>query len=361
VDLTPAATRTFNLTDVADLATVSDNATAGDGVSRLADGVTGRTVDFRNPSGALTVNAADGDDAVTLLGLDTGIPPAGLFLNGGPGGDSFLVTPSPVVPVTLDGGSGPDRLTLTTDGVLCLVLRGVSGTSGRFESDDRRPVVYADVESVPAAPDSPTEYFVARAYCDLLGRDVDQFGLAAWVSLLDGGSLTRSELAHALIGSLEYRNRQLDRLYMELLGRLPDPGGRAAWLAFFDAGGTLEQIEAGFLGSDEWLQNHGGTIDGFLDSVYERILHRLPDPGGRAAWTHLIVTGQLTRTQVAASILNSRERNIDDLHDLYEGLLRRPPEPAGIEAWLGQFAAGLTNETVIGLFVGSQEYYNRVQ
>jgi hypothetical protein len=109
---------------------------------------------------------------------------------------------------------------------------------------------------------------VARLHQDLLGRDAAPAEVASWAGRVDSGELTRTNAALAIEGSTESRFRQLQKIYDELLHRSLDSSGSATWLRFLQAGGTLEQVRAAVLGSDEYYQRRGdGYGAGFLAAV----------------------------------------------------------------------------------------------
>jgi hypothetical protein len=126
---------------------------------------------------------------------------------------------------------------------------------------------------------------------------------------------------------------------------------------------TDQQLEAGFIASDEFFANAGGTDLDWVDDVYMLLLGRAADASGASYWT-----GQLSslesmesavqaRSQVAVRMASSQENNSNLINDDYQHYLGRPADPQGLQFWLQQFAAGKTNEDVIAGFTGSAEYY----
>src|SRR5262249_41580871 len=63
----------------------------------------------------------------------------------------------------------------------------------------------------------PNQYFVSALYRNLLARDADGAGLAAWTALLDRG-VPRGIVSTAVAQSGEYRTRVVNDLYRRALG-----------------------------------------------------------------------------------------------------------------------------------------------
>jgi uncharacterized repeat protein (TIGR01451 family) len=201
--------------------------------------------------------------------------------------------------------------------------------------------------------------FVAHVYRDLLHRDPDPLGLAAWSNFLDNGG-SRTQLVLGFESSPEYLGDQVDAVYALLLHRSADPGGRSAFLSFLESGGTFEQMEALIAGSPEYFQKRGGgTNDGFLNALYMDGLGRAVDAAGRAAWDQALANGS-SRTQVAAGIFSSPEYANDLVNNYYTTYLRRQADPAGLNAWVGQLLAGVKDQRVLADILGSAEYFMRV-
>jgi uncharacterized protein (TIGR03118 family) len=206
---------------------------------------------------------------------------------------------------------------------------------------------------------TPNQHFVAQLYRDLLHREADAAGLAAWTGLLNQGT-SRMQVALGIESTPEYRNVQVQAAYSLLLHRSADPGGLSAFTNFLTTGGTVEQMEATIAGSPEYFQSRGGsTNDGFLTALYQDALNRAADPGGRSAWNQALASG-MTRTQVALGIFTSPEFQQDLVQSYYTQFLHRTADSAGLNAWVMALQAGQRDEQVIAGIVGSAEYFARV-
>jgi hypothetical protein len=94
--------------------------------------------------------------------------------------------------------------------------------------------------------------FVGQLYVDILGRAAESGGLATFTTQLAQGA-SRASVASALLGSHERHVALVSVFYTRFLCRAPDAGGLAANVAPLDTGKRDEDIEVGFLASDEYF------------------------------------------------------------------------------------------------------------
>ena len=66
----------------------------------------------------------------------------------------------------------------------------------------------------------------------------------------------------------------------------------------------------------------------------------------------------MTPEQVAYGFAASAEREGIRIRADYQTFLGRAPTQAEVDSWVNAFAHGLTNESVIGGFLASAEYFN---
>lgn len=94
----------------------------------------------------------------------------------------------------------------------------------------------------------------------------------------------------------------------------------------------------------------------YVCQVYQDVLGRVPEPGGKAYWAERIDRGdpreQLTRLFVLQP--ESRRTAVRRLYQLYLG---RPGDPAGVESWSARLAAGATLDAVRAELLASDELY----
>jgi autotransporter-associated beta strand protein len=207
---------------------------------------------------------------------------------------------------------------------------------------------------------TPNQGYVAQVYRDLLNREADQGSLAAWSSYLDRGILNRVQVAASIESSTEYRSDVVDAFYVHYLHRHADPAGLNTFVNAMAFGMTDEQVAASLAGSPEYYNvRGGGTVNGFLDALFHDALNRAVDPSGRQSFTQALAFN-VSRQQVAASVLGSPEYQSDLVTNYYNTYLHRSPDPNGLAAWVNALAHGTTDETVIASIIGSDEYFNNL-
>jgi hypothetical protein len=194
-------------------------------------------------------------------------------------------------------------------------------------------------------------------YNDLLNRPVETFGLASWSGFLDAGG-SRSAVVQGIEASQEYRTEVIDNLYETILGRVADKGGLAAFLEMTQIGGTIEQVKAALMGSQEFFARTGGSNDAFVEAVYQNALGRNADADGKINWLNRLSQGA-TRQQVADLILRSEEATDVLVGKLYQQFLHRPADDAGLQGWVTDIMNGMSAELIAAFIAGSQEYFNR--
>jgi hypothetical protein len=201
--------------------------------------------------------------------------------------------------------------------------------------------------------------FVAAVYQDVLGRAVDPASQLSLALQLDNGT-PRTVIVNAVDHSAEYyANIIVAPAYQAYLGRSPDAAGLAFWVNQMQFQGlTDEQLEAGFIASNEFYAHAGGTNVLWVDAMYFDLLGRQPDSQGEAFWVQQLAAGA-SRTSIAYGFAASLERERDRITDDYMHYLDRQPDAQGLNYWLNQFASGVTNEDLITGIVSSDEYYSK--
>ena len=147
--------------------------------------------------------------------------------------------------------------------------------------------------------------------------------------------------------------------YTVYLHRPPEQNGLNFWTGRLASGLTDQGLEAQFIGSPEYIQNHGGTGAGWVTGMYEDLLGRAPDPNGLAFWVGQVQAG-ISPVSIALGFAASPEREGNILGADYEIYLGRAIDPASESFYLQQFANGVQNEDIVAALVGSAEYYNNL-
>jgi len=146
------------------------------------------------------------------------------------------------------------------------------------------------------------------------------------------------------------------RAYATYLSRTPDAPGLNYWVSAMQHGLTDEQLEAGFIGSPEYVALHGGAGRGWVTGLYNDLLGRTPADWEVNYWLGVLAGGGTTQS-VAYGFAASLEREGLRVGDDYSTYLGRSAADWEVNFWTGYFAAGHSNESVVAGFVGSQEYF----
>jgi len=191
------------------------------------------------------------------------------------------------------------------------------------------PGAAADTEPGAIGP-APTARYLDVVFELFLGRSPSPGEADVWsvVAHRDGlRAVTRS-----LAASDEWAGQRVDDLYRTVLGRPAEPAGRAHWVARIAGGLRLEDVAAMFFGSTEYYGRAGGNDGGFVDALYEALLDRSADAGGRSHWLAHLRRG-MTRHVVAESFYASTESRFDRVAATYREVLGRAPDPGGHRHW----------------------------
>ncbi len=226
------------------------------------------------------------------------------------------------------------------------------------------PGIAAASERTPG--DVEAEEFVRLQYNDFLARQPDAGGLAFWATRIDDG-VDLALLIESMVDSPEFSTvvAPMVRLYQAHLGRAPDYDGLVFWSGQLSAGRPLTSISEHFSRSAEFTSLYGSLTDvEYVELVYQNVLGRGADAGGRAFWVDRLSQG-VGRGEMMAQFSESPEfvDGTDGLVKatmLYLGLLRRVPDAGGLEFWAGRIDGGMLYRTAMHGFLYSPEYQQRL-
>lgn len=189
-------------------------------------------------------------------------------------------------------------------------------------------VVVTTATVTPAsATESANARFVAAGYQELLGRPADIGGLDFHVSrLAAGGDRTREAFTYTLLFSVEGSRQEVARAYAGLLGRSADPAGDAHWTNHLQGHGVLD-LRVLLMSSQEYWNGSGDSDRDWLEALYQDILDRASDQGGRRYWMELI-EGGVARPLIVAGLYLSEESLGRRVDSYYGEILDRAPTPA---------------------------------
>jgi hypothetical protein len=210
--------------------------------------------------------------------------------------------------------------------------------------------------TTPVAGSGPSnDRWINQIYIDLLGRTADAAGLSSLGGLLTGGA-TRSNVAFTVLTSTEYRQRLLTSFYSTFLHRTPSAPELNFWMPAFAANLSDEQIEAQFLASPEYFALAGGTNAGWVTNVFNDVLGRAPSSAEVASFSALL--GSSSRMTVGLNVLTSNESVTRRVQQYYTRFLHRSPSGAEAAVFVAAIVGGTSDENVIALMLGADEYFN---
>jgi hypothetical protein len=271
---------------------------------------------------------------------------------GAPGNQTILET-NALNPLSPALGKAVSLSTVTTD------ERGVARTAT------------PDVGAFEATRFTGNAAFVEALFRDFLHRVGDPNNpndAGAFVNFLNSGTLTDAQVATAVSHSPEALGIVVNALFARLLNRTADSGGLAAFVAFLQGGGTVEQVIALIVSSQEFANLTGGSNSGFIQALYGDLLGRTVSSGELMNWLNMLPT--LGRAGVASAILASSEYRTDEIEQLYgnplasletlaslyPNLLHRTSAPSAAEVG-GLVNSGLGILGLEGFFAGGPEYF----
>ncbi len=229
-----------------------------------------------------------------------------------------------------------------------------SGAWPTFHGNAQRtgtPAVVADT--------AHNQAFVKNLYHDVLGRSSApaQSEVDFWAGRLDNGGF-RSWVASALVGSTEAHGHVIDGDYQRMLNRLPDPGGRAYWVGQLDAGAYNELLLGLIGGSDEYFAKQGGTYTNLVVALYRDVLNRATSPSdaGFGYWISHLQSGML-RSYPGAFFANSHEYHARLVDGWYSRYLFRTADTQGQEFWATYLDQGHRDDVTIVQLASSPEYF----
>jgi hypothetical protein len=164
--------------------------------------------------------------------------------------------------------------------------------------------------------------------------------------------------ASALAHSEEYYEDFIRAAYLKYLGRTPSPAEVTGWRVGMQSGVSDERLEAYFIGSREYIANHGGPGAGWVVGLYQDLLGRTPAQSEVDGWVYALSHG-VSPQQVAYGFAASNEREAIRVNNDYMTYLGRAASQAEVQGWVYAFEHGVSNENVIAGFVGSKESFDR--
>ncbi|HVX13772.1 MAG TPA: DUF4214 domain-containing protein [Pirellulales bacterium] len=239
-----------------------------------------------------------------------------------PGANAVVVDTADIAPILPDGTQGTadqryvyEVLKDTQQGPI--TMNDVNYWTGQFEKnhDDRQTFVYILLETTP--PYSYDRLQIDNAYETYLHRAADTAGENFFLQLV-----------------------------LDSQGQKSGPG-------------TEKRTAALLINSNEFYQDAGGTVQGFITAVYEDALKRAPDPTALVYFENALNSGAMTHIEFATTILNSSEFLNLSINGLFEKYLGRPVDPNGLQTFVNNFNNGYGTQSNTETLLTTPEFYNR--
>ncbi len=210
-------------------------------------------------------------------------------------------------------------------------------------------------------------FFAMQQYRDFLAREGDAGGINFWASQVSGGTATRAQVIESFFSSPEFQGTiaPVARLYFAYFLRIPDYPGLNFWIGQYRTGMPLATISQNFAASAEFSSTYGALNNSqFVDLVYQNVLGRAPDAGGKAFWQGQLDTLAMNRGQVMVGFSESDEYKLAINAEvyvtmMYNGMLRRAPDSSGFSFWVQYLDGGNSGLALINGFLVSPEYRAR--
>lgn len=218
----------------------------------------------------------------------------------------------------------------------------------------------ADLATLPPDPStwSPSQKYFNALVELFLGRAATRDEILAAESTLAANG--RIGTTQSLADSEEWAGTVIDDIYQAALDRDPDAGGRAYWVGRLLFDGRTRDIAISIYGSPEAYDRAGGTSADFVDALYNRILGRNADPGGRTYWIELLDSGEAEPWQVVASFWESIEFRNQRVERVYQRVLHRSSDQSGLGYWSERLLIE-DDVALAALLASSDEFYNSTQ
>lgn len=238
-----------------------------------------------------------------------------------------------------------------------------------------------------AAEDSDIEAFVTRFYVQILNRQPDEPGLAAWSDNLRTGREAGANVGYGFIQSDEFSKRNLGNeeyirvLYRAFFDREADEAGLSAWLGVLESGLSRLHVYRGFAESAEFTElcsrygisrgsvtlsapvDQNENVTKFVVRCYRLCLGRNADNDGLNAWCSQILTGANSAKEAAYGFVFSSEfrnknlSNAEYVRVLYRVFMDREADDNGLNAWVKVLENGKSREHVFNGFADSSEFH----
>jgi hypothetical protein len=276
----------------------------------------------------------------------------------------------------IDWGDGsqptPGILQVASNGTLQVLGSHVYTSAGNFfitttvrDSNSAGEVLDATTTAsssasigVPPPPPVLTPGFVAGLYRTDLRREAAGFEISYWNDVLASG-VSQLMVAYFVEISPEHRMLQITDTYNSLLGRNPTFAETMNALNSLESGGTLKQLRASILASDEYFQNRaGGDKATLLQTISIDVLGQ-PLPTDKQNYYTWVFNTTAKREEAVLSLLNSNEVLDAQVQNFFQQVLGRGAAPVDVSAGESFLRGGGTEDLYRALLLSSEEGIQR--
>ncbi|HEU5152227.1 MAG TPA: Ig-like domain repeat protein [Iamia sp.] len=200
---------------------------------------------------------------------------------------------------------------------------------------------------------------VRLVYLELLRRCPEPAGYEYWTDALDDGDVTREGFARQISISMEARKVIVDDAYEMMLERRAEPAARTFWAGRL-ATGRFDALLADLAASPEFRTKAGGTNEGFVDRVYERIIGRPADADGRWYWMIQLSSG-VPRRQLVLTLANLSEPLGAVVTSAYAEILGRAPSASERTDGVTLLRRSSNRSHLYARLIGHGDFFARAQ
>ena len=212
-----------------------------------------------------------------------------------------------------------------------------------LEADLANSAEYGIVTSAQNYNSLPYQNWLNQVFQDTLGRTIDSSGIAYYILQIRAG-VRYPDIVSSILSSQEYRTDIATAAFGHILHRQPSTDEVSFYVNLLNQGQSIELIESEMYGSAEYYVNQGGgTNQGFLQALYRDALNRPLDQAGLDYWGAQLAAVPSLQA-VAYGVLTSGEAESDVVAAAYAKYLRRPVDNnGGLLYWVGLLENGMTD------------------
>jgi uncharacterized protein YkwD len=167
------------------------------------------------------------------------------------------------------------------------------------------------------------------------------------------------QVADTFTHSPENFQHFITNAFQSYLKRNPTASEMAFWVNAMTQGMSDGQVEASFIGSQEYIGDHGGSSAAWISAMYQDLLGRSAAQFEIDQWMQKMSDG-MSPGDVAYGFASSPEREGQRIGNTYQVVLGRKASTPEVSYWVNRFEQGASNEDVAAGFLSSQEFYNIV-